>query len=232
MKSDSSTVIDSSDSNFFVSKAEIERRRRARMNASLDQLKMFHLIRSPTIESKMEKIEILDLTIKYLQSIDSDQRKGRDSVVWTVIRSIDLISYRRSFQYYAEQVVLAKRNSVKSRKDGIFRIQEWISGSTEVFDQSFKSMNWLRPVYGNNVKGRKQTSSINTSETNLPEVRRQSTSFLPQSHSTPIFHPKTIPPLFESPEKDSCSTSTTVVKTDLTRRYMSWNHKNIIIQEE
>ncbi|EJW73297.1 hypothetical protein WUBG_15798, partial [Wuchereria bancrofti] len=50
------------------SKAEIERRRRARMNASLDKLKMFHLIKSPKIESKLEKIETLDLTIKYLQS--------------------------------------------------------------------------------------------------------------------------------------------------------------------
>ncbi|VDN86239.1 unnamed protein product [Brugia pahangi] len=63
------------------SKAEIERRRRARMNASLDKLKMFHLIKSPTIESKFEKIETLNLTIKYLQSISNDQRRGTDSIM-------------------------------------------------------------------------------------------------------------------------------------------------------
>ncbi|KAM3727511.1 Transcription factor [Dirofilaria immitis] len=223
MKSDSSTVIDSSDSNFFVSKAEIERRRRARMNASLDQLKMFHLIRSPTIESKMEKIEILDLTIKYLQSIDSDQRKEAEKMAY--------LGFKNGFQE-AQKVTTSFIYSQYHPSISSPLVASINAQFASVFDQSFKSMNWLRPVYGNNVKGRKQTSSINTSETNLPEVRRQSTSFLPQSHSTPIFHPKTIPPLFESPEKDSCSTSTTVVKTDLTRRYMSWNHKNIIIQEE
>lgn len=58
-------------------KAEIERRRRARMNASFDQLKMFHLLQTPKIETKLEKVEILSLTVKYLQAISRcEQRKG------------------------------------------------------------------------------------------------------------------------------------------------------------
>lgn len=65
------------------------------MNASLDQLKMFHLIKSPKVESKLEKIEILDLTIKYLQSVSNDQRRGRSSV-----RKVLLLGIRNLGLFY------------------------------------------------------------------------------------------------------------------------------------
>lgn len=63
--------------NILQSKAEIERRRRARMNGYLDQLKMYHLTQNPNTESKLEKIDIMDLTIKHLQNVGNEQSKGR-----------------------------------------------------------------------------------------------------------------------------------------------------------
>lgn len=57
------------------------------------------------------------------------------------------------------------------------------------------------------ISGENQYSSAITTEMNFPQFRQQSANFIPQSHSTPIFHPHNIPPLFESPESASSNQS-------------------------
>ncbi|VDK86521.1 unnamed protein product [Onchocerca ochengi] len=105
-----------------------------------------------------------------------------------------------------------------------------------IFDQSFKSMNWLRSVYGNDFKGRKQSSSsANSSEINSPQVGRNSTNFLPQSHSTPIFHPRAIPPLFESPESNqslSLSFSLSSSLSSAKENEENWNESSNVIRKQ
>ncbi|EFO25289.1 helix-loop-helix DNA-binding domain-containing protein [Loa loa] len=173
------------------SKAEIERRRRARMNASLDQLKMFHLIKSPKIESKLEKIEILDLTIKYLRSVGNDQRQGAEKMAYT--------GFKDGFQAAQKVITSFIYNRCHSSVSSPL-VASINAELASVFDQSFKSMNWLRFVYGNDDKGREQSSSANTPKMNLSQFGRQSANFISQLHSTPIFHSYSIPPSFESPE--------------------------------
>ncbi|EJW80718.1 helix-loop-helix DNA-binding domain-containing protein, partial [Wuchereria bancrofti] len=172
------------------SKAEIERRRRARMNASLDKLKMFHLIKSPKIESKLEKIETLDLTIKYLQSVSNDQRRGSEKAAY--------MGFKDGFQAAQKAITsfIYHRCPPSISSSLVASVNAELS---TVFDQSFKSMNWLRSVYGNNATGEKQ-SSAKAPEMNLPQFGRQSASSLLQLHSSPIYHSHNIPPLFESPE--------------------------------
>ncbi|CAG9535135.1 unnamed protein product [Cercopithifilaria johnstoni] len=191
MKSDELAAASSSDFNSFPSKAEIERRRRARMNASLDQLKMFHLIKSPKIGSKLEKIEVLDLTIKYLQSVSNDQKKGSEKMSY--------MGFKDGFQAAQKATTSFIYNwcypSISSSLVASINAE-----LASVFDQSFKSMKWLRSVYGSNVKQGNQSSSVNTAEMNLSQFGRQ-------SYSTPIFHLHNIPPLFESPESASSNQS-------------------------
>ncbi|KAK6113801.1 Helix-loop-helix DNA-binding domain family protein [Brugia pahangi] len=193
MKSNDFNAICSNDLNFLPSKAEIERRRRARMNASLDKLKMFHLIKSPTIESKFEKIETLNLTIKYLQSISNDQRRGSEKTAYT--------GFKDGFETAQKAVTsfIYHRCPSSISSSLVASVNAELSA---VFDQSFKSMNWLRSVYGNNATGEKQSSAKKPKkpEMNLPQFGRQSSSSLLQLYSSPVSHSHNIPPIFESPE--------------------------------
>ncbi|VDK83759.1 unnamed protein product [Litomosoides sigmodontis] len=199
-------------------KAEIERRRRARMNASLNQLKMFHLVKSPKLESKLEKIEILDLTIQYLLQIVFWLARYRESS----LSDIQLFaSYPRALE--SEKMAYAGfrdgfQAAQKATTSFIYnRCHPSISSPlvasvnaelASVFDQSFKSMKWLRSIYGSNVTRENQHSSASTTEMNFPQFGQQlATNFIPQSHSTPIIHLHNIPPLFESPESASSNQS-------------------------
>uniref|UniRef100_A0A0R3RGR8 BHLH domain-containing protein n=1 Tax=Elaeophora elaphi TaxID=1147741 RepID=A0A0R3RGR8_9BILA len=198
MKSGDFAVTSSSDFSSLLSKAEIERRRRARMNASLAQLKMFHLINSPKIESKLEKIEILNLTIKYLQSVSDDQRRGSEKTAF--------MGFKDGFQaaQKATTSFIYNRCCPSISSPLVASVNAELAS---VFDQSFKSLKWLRSVYGNNVERGNQSSPANNREMNSSQFGRQMTSFLPQSHSTPISHSFNIPPLFESPESTSSNQS-------------------------
>ncbi|VDO82469.1 unnamed protein product [Onchocerca flexuosa] len=79
------------------------------------------------------------------------------------------------------------------------------------------------------ISGRKQSSSTNISEINSPQIGRNSTNFLPQSQSTPIFHPRTIPPLFESPESNqsfSLSLSLSSSSSSAKENEENWNESS------
>ncbi|VDK59066.1 unnamed protein product [Anisakis simplex] len=54
---------------FQGNKPEMERRRRARMNQAFEQLKKFHLMHSPNQTSKLEKTDVLELTVEYLKNL-------------------------------------------------------------------------------------------------------------------------------------------------------------------
>uniref|UniRef100_A0A915PLA4 BHLH domain-containing protein n=1 Tax=Setaria digitata TaxID=48799 RepID=A0A915PLA4_9BILA len=196
---DNSAVVSSSDPNLVLSKAEIERRRRARMNASLDQLKMFHLMKTPRPEAKLEKIEILDLTIKYLQSVGNEQTKEAEKFAYAGFRG----GFQAAQKAAASFIYSSYHPAISSPLVASFNAE-----LTSVFDQYFKSMNWIRPVHGVDIQRGEQLSLINNSQINWNQSERSSIIFQPQSHSTPIFHPHNIPPpLFESPESSYSSQS-------------------------
>uniref|UniRef100_A0A915BAQ1 BHLH domain-containing protein n=1 Tax=Parascaris univalens TaxID=6257 RepID=A0A915BAQ1_PARUN len=75
-------------------KPEMERRRRARMNEAFEQLKKFHLINSPNDSSKLEKTDVLELTVNYIRKMHETNGSLNESSP----NEIALKRYREGFR--------------------------------------------------------------------------------------------------------------------------------------
>ncbi|KHN87779.1 Transcription factor HES-1 [Toxocara canis] len=79
-------------------KPEMERRRRARMNEAFEQLKKFHLMHSPNQPSKLEKSDVLELTVDYLRKLHENNESTREDSS----NEVALEAYREGFRMAGE----------------------------------------------------------------------------------------------------------------------------------
>ncbi|VDN03198.1 unnamed protein product [Thelazia callipaeda] len=173
------------------SKAEIERRRRARMNSSMQELKILCLAKYPKSNAKIGKTDVLKMTVKLLIEIGSDERKGAEKMAFQ--------GFQTGFET-AQQMTTSYIYSLFHSDISSPIVASLNAFLAQLSDKSLKSMKWLRSVYEvTKNKDEKQSSVNSTPTTNSQTPVQRGLKLLSELTPDHISH---IPPLFESPESN------------------------------
>ncbi|VDK30820.1 unnamed protein product [Gongylonema pulchrum] len=114
------------------------------MNYSIEQLKMFLLTHQPNMDSKLEKIDIMNMTIQHLKNNGNEQSKEAEKVAYLGFKH----GFEAAQRATAEFLYKSLDSSVSAPL--VATVNATLASR---FDQAHASFEWLRFVYSKGQNG-------------------------------------------------------------------------------